>query len=781
MLRQVLFFAGIAIWYCSSGSWGTFSVRGATDPSTDDLWIVKGGKSEASVVISAASSPFEKEAADDLKDVIRKITGASVPVVADASGVQALLGSTKPLLIVGDLALSLEPSLRTALQDVQKKSPVLRADAIVVRRVGDRVYMAGSNPECHAYAVSELLHRWGCRWYLPTTIGECIPESPDLHVASIDYTYAPPFEVRRYWLSWLGDNTGKQEFMRHNRFNDLSVPSGHILGQYTKELVPTGKSMFNVPISDDKTAQHVAEQVLPLYAAGKDVQLGMEDGLYESDSPSDKELISLQFDKYFQTQSYTDAFMTFYNKVAKTLQDKAPESKAHIGFLAYSNITLPPLRVDKAEKSLVAYLAPIDFDPIHSMDDLRSASRRELKEILYRWAEIMDGRLVLYDYDQSMLVWRDIPNPSHQAFAKDVQHYLKAGILGIDTESRGASATTFLNLYIRGQLMWNPDQDVQELLEEFYPKFYGPAATPMKEFWTGIYHAWENTLVSEHEYFVAPAIYTPELIRTLHEKLRHAEELIQPFLEKSDRNAKLHVERVRFARGQFDLLEAYMGMVQAASSEVDYPKAVSLGERGLGIREELTKWNPTFTTYKQIGESGYAWWPGEVQQYRELIPWVDGSKGRRIANLPLTWAFRRDPNDVGLKEGWGSQPVGSEWSTLRSDLYAQAQGVVTEDYQSYTGYLWYDTEMTLSESDVAGAVHLKFPGIFNECWLYIDGRQVAHRPMKGLWWLNDYRFEWDVDLAGKLKSGRNRFTLRMHNPHHFGGMFRRPFLYRAVP
>jgi len=34
-----------------------------------------------------------------------------------------------------------------------------------------------------------------------------------------------------------------------------------------------------------------------------------------------------------------------------------------------------------------------------------------------------------------------------------------------------------------------------------------------------------------------------------------------------------------------------------------------------------------------------------------------------------------------------------------------------------------------------------------------------------------------VDLAGKLKPGKNLITLRINNPHHFGGMFRRPFLY----
>jgi hypothetical protein len=89
-------------------------------------------------------------------------------------------------------------------------------------------------------------------------------------------------------------------------------------------------------------------------------------------------------------------------------------------------------------------------------------------------------------------------------------------------------------------------------------------------------------------------------------------------------------------------------------------------------------------------------------------------------------------------------------------------------------------DIDLAAEQTQGPVHLRFPGLFNECWLYVNGQQVAHRPFKGVWWMNDYRFEWDVDLAGKLKAGRNSLVLRLHNPHHMGGMFRRPFLYRAA-
>ena len=100
-----------------------------------------------------------------------------------------------------------------------------------------------------------------------------------------------------------------------------------------------------------------------------------------------------------------------------------------------------------------------------------------------------------------------------------MQAYRAAGILGVDTESRGALATTLTNLYLRGQLLWNPDTDADALLADFYVRFYGPAAKPMARYWGEIFRAWQETLVTEHEYFVAPAIYTPELIGRLRSHL----------------------------------------------------------------------------------------------------------------------------------------------------------------------------------------------------------------------------------------------------------------------
>ncbi|MDA1137353.1 MAG: DUF4838 domain-containing protein [Planctomycetota bacterium] len=769
----------------------------------DELVVASAGMTSAVVVVSPDAGSYEKQAADELARCIGLMCGATPGIANTVETIAVALAGEAPVLVIGQEALKAQPNLDEALRRVLKKKPQLRNDGIVLRREGNRVYLVGNNDMSHYFAAVELLRIWGCRWYIPTELGECIPEAKALKVGNLDYAFSSPFEIRSYWISWVGDTTGAADFQRRNMMTGRVAmpPTGHALGQYTKGL---GTGTFNFPITDPKTAEQVASKVEKMYAEGKSFSVGMEDGSYDSDYPPDQKLMKLQWDKYFMRWSVTDPMLELYNNVAKILQEKHPNSGGKMGFLVYANMTIPPVREMKAERSLFGELAPIDIDPIHGMDDPQSPPRQEYRDMLHAWAKIMGGRLAIYDYDQGMLVWRDLPNPSHMSFRQDVKHYRDTGILGVNTESRNAIATTFLNLHIRGRLMWNPDEDVDALLAEFYPKFYGPAAEPMRTYWTAIYDAWENTICTEHEYFVAPAIYTPEVMSILKTSIEKAEKVMEGIKTKGDkmsRNEQLYVKRMTFTRYSYDVTAGYMSMVSAAATDCDYARAVPFGEKAIAVRENLTDMSGTFTTYRnyKVEHNGYAWFPGEIRQYRELIPFVDGTKGKLITKLPLEWAFRRDKDNKGVERNYAAAAIDltywnankatltldslkdypDQWETLRTDIYAQALGIRHPDRQSFIGHMWYRTDVELTADQVKGATHLRFPGLFNECWLYIDGKEVAYRKQGKLWWLNDYRFEWDVDLTGKLKAGKNTIALRCNCEHHLGGMFRRPFLYEA--
>ena len=793
-----------------------------------ELKLVENGKTRATICVEAAAATdkarvWEQQAATDLAHYIQVMTGARLSIVDEAESIAAALGSSSPVFIIGELALKTRPELNKRLAKVLKPDPfvigprsndgVQRPDGIVLLRDGNRIYIAGSNPRSHYFAVARLLQLWGCRWYMPTAFGECIPENSTLALGDLDETYSSPFEVRRYWLSWNGSGEGKNDFQRRNFMNGEVFVSAHALGKYVRDLAPEGGTAFNVPIAEPATIEHVAGQLVEQFEAGGNIRLGMDDGIYQSDSDLDTELMANLHDKYFQSQMLTDNFITFYNGVARRLLEHHPKSPSTISFLSYGNITIPPQRKLYAESPLVADLAPIDIDPNHSMDDPRSPPRQEYREMMTRWSEVMDGRVQIYDYDQGMLVWRDLPNPSQHVFRHDVKHYRDAGILGISTESRGAIATTFLNLFFRAQLMWNPDADVDALLQEVYPKFYGPAAAPMAAYWSALFQAWEDTIVTEHEYYVIPAVYTVELVETLRGHLKAGQQAVAALraqdAETLSRNQRLILERMGFTQLSFKLIDQYTDMARAAATEGDYAKASRIGQQVLTTRLTLANMNPTFTT-RVVGPAAEptepggspAWFPGEVKQYMDLAALTDGTTGKLIAQLPLEWAFRRDPHDTGLPGGFARKPADltywnahkksfatpearkdyptTEWEVLRADLYAQAQGVLHPDGQSFTGFMWYKTGIKLNTSQSTGRLHLHFPGLFSEAWLYVNGYLVAYRPQKHMWWHNSYAFDWDVDVSGHFQKGENDITLRIHNTHHNGGLFRRPFLYRPT-
>src|SRR4051812_28940671 len=188
-----------------------------------ELIIGKTGPAPEIVVASAAGS-WERNAGGDLRKYIGLMTGIDPEVVTEPS-------RRAPAIFIGQAALRAEPSLQLALNRVVKKDPTYRADAIAVRSVGDRLFLAGANDESHYFAISWLLQHWGCRWYMPTEFGEVVPEKSELRLAEVDFAYAPPFEIRHYSLAWLGDTSGAEEFRRRNFMSGTTaLVMGHGLG-----------------------------------------------------------------------------------------------------------------------------------------------------------------------------------------------------------------------------------------------------------------------------------------------------------------------------------------------------------------------------------------------------------------------------------------------------------------------------------------------------------------------------------------------------------------------
>ena len=190
------------------------NARAAEAPATDsDLVIVRDGIAIARIVLAADAGALEQAAASDLLKYVEMMSGARLELISLQPRDQAPPG---PAIVLGKAALRTDPTLQAALDKAAKKNPLTHADAIVLRRVGARLYLAGTNDRAHSFAASRLLQDWGCRWYMPTEFGECVPEQRTLRIGAVDFAHGSPFEIRTYWLSWLGDSTGQLDFQRRN-------------------------------------------------------------------------------------------------------------------------------------------------------------------------------------------------------------------------------------------------------------------------------------------------------------------------------------------------------------------------------------------------------------------------------------------------------------------------------------------------------------------------------------------------------------------------------------
>ena len=223
------------------------------------------------------------------------MTGAKVFILSDRKAINgalvqgpterrsALLESSFPLLIMGQEAIEANPDPQKA-PNVPKKNPQLRTDGIDLIRKDNQFSWPATTTE----VTTSLLRNCfvdGGRWYMPTDFGQCIPEQAEFRIGKLDVCLLFILRSPLYWISWIEDGTGVDEFQARKMMTGRSTmpPTGHALGQYTKDL---GKGIFNFPITSPETAQHIGDRSEKRYADGESFSLSMEDRSYNSDYPS---------------------------------------------------------------------------------------------------------------------------------------------------------------------------------------------------------------------------------------------------------------------------------------------------------------------------------------------------------------------------------------------------------------------------------------------------------------------------------------------------------------
>ena len=163
----------------------------------------------------------------------------------------------------------------------------------------------------------------------------------------------------------------------------------------------------------------------------------------------------------------------------------------------------------------------------------------------------------IYFYEYYFKVnWCDLPWPIVHTVAADIPFFKSLGVEGLYTQYTQADIwSNFLVHYVAARLLWDHTTDVHALLEEFYRKFYGEAAEPMKR----CHEALERQMASCGKHLpgdaqiYATAVFTEPVLAELQQHLADASriagnDLVKRRIEKIACSTRYTVKLIAYFR-----------------------------------------------------------------------------------------------------------------------------------------------------------------------------------------------------------------------------------------
>ncbi|MBT4821884.1 MAG: DUF4838 domain-containing protein, partial [Lentisphaerae bacterium] len=459
------------------------------------LVLVRDGQAQATIVIDSSRYPRTEDLtnkwqtlertiqnmADELGTYVRKSTAANLPVVDRQSGA---LPPEGVLLHIG----------RSAYVDGLLGAELRRIDptGYIIRATDERnLIIAGQTPEGTEFGTYEFLERFvGIRWLMPTEVGEHVPRRSRLSIPrDTDLTDEPAFmqvpgiafkpthkawaRKMRFWTRLNFHHSLVKLFApqlykdTHPEFYPLKRPDD------TKRYVPANNKdyrwqpCFTAPGIVDEAARRIIES-LDLNPRIMSYSFGVNDSNdYCQCETCRKEYI--KGEKFLGYASYSDCYFRFCNAVVEKVLAKHPDT--WFGLIAYSHVGAPPVKV-KVHPRIVPFMT---YDTMQLID----SSRRERHEtLLKRWQEKCTflGR---YDYTYG---------DHHVPPRIYIHHWADYVRWARDHNVRAWYAETYPffgeapKYYVMAKVWWNPDRDVDTILEEWYRLSFGNAAAPMKAY-----------------------------------------------------------------------------------------------------------------------------------------------------------------------------------------------------------------------------------------------------------------------------------------------------------
>jgi hypothetical protein len=775
------------------------------------FWLAQNGQPRASIVIAADALDTNQQAAELLQEYVKKISGATLPIVDDSKPVNG------PAILIG----------RSKLVDAFKLdipsgyTRDLKEEGYLIRQIGDKLVLVGNDHrpkpayKGSLFATVEVLQRLGCRWFMPGEFGEVVPQSRDVSLPLLNETVRPSMAVRGFWYGVAAErrrdpslNHDMERWQALNRY----LPYGEVLPSATDgSMMHPFRKYETREINGEKVRVNTVFEEHPEYfAVGKDgkpneeylnvtnpdvleVTLQYADEYFKKNpdsiafplsppdgAPTSEDPASRALNNYFMQKEPADphiqdisgSFYWFLNQVAKRLEKTHPDKL--VSTLAYSGRIRPPENF-VFNKNVTVRTALLAHSRHHRYDS-PTWQTQERVQYYKVWSRLVDN-LVEREYYPVFQFNCHVPQQMYRASAFNIRLIKQIGFRGAEWEGRTSFFSENASNYIRGQLLWNTETDVDALLDDYYTRFFGDAGPVVRRFDEAVEKALTESLVDHHEEERIHEIYPHDFVV----RVTDATKGVEKRTAQADAATKRHVEYFRQVVQHF---RDYSDM-RHAESQLDFKLAAQKAQAMIDIENEVDKINLTFIdsylqyadskpVYGELGANASA--HGKLKQYLAKQKLIDGTQGELVAALPETWKFKTDPHNQGVTFEWHAQPLDNSWRNIKTTSSWEIQGLQDKNAHGYDGHAWYRTSFDAPTKFRGKKMTLFLGGLNNQAWVWVNGKLAGATPFHEYW--ERWKYHDTVDISDFVKPGqKNEIAIRIWNDQNAGGMFRRSFIY----
>ena len=468
-----------------------------------DILLAENGRTDWRIVMDHPAHETIKYAADELQRFLLEMSGASLPV-------QTVLAAD------GEYEILIGRGKHLNRHEISFDWDSLGEEGYVIRTGEHFLLLAGATPRGTLYAVYDLLYRLGCRFF--SSDCSVIPRRDRLTFPETDRMEKPAFESREaYWRDAFDGSFAVRNRMNSNKA-DISVRQGGRMKFYNfhhsfADLISSDVYFDAHPeyfsMVDGKRLKEHTQLCLTNPEVVELVVRGVKKWIREN---PDCRVFSVAQNDWLnyctcpacakadaEEGSHSGTMIRFVNEVADRVAAEYPDVLIHT--FAYQYTRKAP-RLARPRPNVIVRLCSIECCFVHPLDgslvqpltnlppqghhpQCAALGETAFLDDLREWSRITP-RLYVWDYVTQFRNYL-IPMPNFDVLDKNLRLFRDIGVKGVLEQGNfshgGGGHLAELEAYLQARLLWDPDEDMEELMMDFLKGYYGPqAAQPIREY-----------------------------------------------------------------------------------------------------------------------------------------------------------------------------------------------------------------------------------------------------------------------------------------------------------